>query len=219
MLTQEEVKTWFNYNPISGKLTWAKAGVRRRKGEEAGSINSHGYRVVGLNRKVHKVHKVIMCYMTGEWPSQDITVDHINGNRLDNRWVNLRLLSKQGNSANRTRANVNNTIGHLGVRVKGNRYDVYVGENRIGTAASVQDAIQMQQDYKQGKQVTTKKHVKKSRSDSASGVTGVKVRHGVRGDTYTVRTVSKGVYKYVGSFKTLEEAQKAYAAAIGVDAS
>lgn len=140
MLTQDEVKRWFNYNPISGKLIWARAGIRRRKGEEVGNINSHGYRVVGLNKKVHKVHKVIVCYMTGEWLDKAATVDHINGNKLDNRWVNLRIATKQENCKNRTRANKNNRTGVLGVRKAGKRYTAYNGYQYLGRFDTIEEA-------------------------------------------------------------------------------
>lgn len=42
-------------------------------------------------------------------------IDHINGDRLDNRRVNLRFVTPQGNQVNRKSLNQNNTSGVRGV--------------------------------------------------------------------------------------------------------
>ena len=61
--------------------------------------------------KVYKNHRIAIFYMTGEWPDE---VDHINGDRGDNRYTNLRNVSKQDNMRNRGR-NRNNTSGTSGI--------------------------------------------------------------------------------------------------------
>lgn len=148
MLTQEEAKRWFNYNPISGRLTWAKSRQRIKKGDEAGNVNSHGYRVVGIRGKVHKAHKIIVVYMTGVWPDPKDTVDHVNGNRLDNRWINLRVISFADNCRNRVRANKNSTTGHLGICVHGARYSVYVQGKYVGKVDTIEEGLKMQKEHK-----------------------------------------------------------------------
>lgn len=50
--------------------------------------------------------------MTGEWPDGD--VDHINRDKLDDRWCNLRLATRSQNSAN-VALRRHSTSGFIGV--------------------------------------------------------------------------------------------------------
>lgn len=59
-----------------------------------------------------KAHRLAWFFMTGEWPILDI--DHINGDRSDNRWSNLRLANDSQNGANKRRYK-NNKSGFKGV--------------------------------------------------------------------------------------------------------
>jgi hypothetical protein len=56
-----------------------------------------------------KIHRLIMR------PPEGFDVDHINGNKLDNRRTNLRVVTHQENCQNRPLPNKNNTSGHRGV--------------------------------------------------------------------------------------------------------
>lgn len=60
--------------------------------------HNEGYRTGGLLGKTEFAHRVVWAIVHGEWPSQQI--DHINGNRADNRPVNLRLATNAENSRN-----------------------------------------------------------------------------------------------------------------------
>jgi len=51
--------------------------------------------------------------MTGEWPVHSI--DHRDGNKLNNRWTNLRMVTHKTNCENRVKPNRNSTSGILGV--------------------------------------------------------------------------------------------------------
>ena len=67
-------------------------------GDAAGVVDSGGYLLIGVCRERHRAHRLAVLYMTGEWPAE--TVDHINGNRTDNRWANLRSVPRELNAQN-----------------------------------------------------------------------------------------------------------------------
>lgn len=92
--SQAELLHLFSYNPETGVLLWRNPPGRRLKpGQVAGNIcPAYGYRVVGLTCQGRKlllrVHRVVWKMMTGVEPP--VRIDHINRDRLDNRWANLR---------------------------------------------------------------------------------------------------------------------------------
>jgi hypothetical protein len=72
-----------------------------------------GYVVIGAMKNQFYAHRLAWFYMTGRWPKEQI--DHINGNRADNRFCNLREASDGYNKQNRRAAQADNKCGFLGV--------------------------------------------------------------------------------------------------------
>ena len=70
------------------------------------SIDAYGYAVCWRNGKIAKLHRLILI--------TDLTVDHINGNKLDNKRSNLRAATIAQNVRNRPKQ-LNNTTGYKGV--------------------------------------------------------------------------------------------------------
>lgn len=87
---------------------------------------SHGYPTILVDNKPIYFHKIIL-------PSKDGFVnDHINGNKLDNRRINLRYVTLSQNSKNR-KVSKNNTVGFKGVdkQKSGWRARIAVDKKRI----------------------------------------------------------------------------------------
>lgn len=67
------------------------------------------YAATRIDGRITYLHRYIMN------PPKDKSVDHINGDGLDNRRSNLRVVTHQQNTMNRTKLNKNNTSGFRGV--------------------------------------------------------------------------------------------------------
>jgi len=98
ILTQELAKEMFKYD--MGLLYWKVNRLIVRPGELAGTLNSCGYRQVGFSGKIYLQHRVIFLMFKGYLPKY---IDHINGNRSDNRIENLREATSSQNNHNRKR--------------------------------------------------------------------------------------------------------------------
>lgn len=102
----------FSYDPRSGKLFWKVAPSNRVKvGQEAGRIESNGYRRVRIDRNDYYAHRLIFLIENCYLPEY---IDHKDGNPLNNRIENLREASRSENMRNTSKRS-NNTSGIVGV--------------------------------------------------------------------------------------------------------
>lgn len=97
-LTQQRVKQLLTYKPDSGEFFWKTH--RSKLGKTATFNRGLGYLGLRIDGHQYSAHRVAFLYMLGAWPAQ--VVDHINGKRDDNRWINLRDVSHALNLQNRT---------------------------------------------------------------------------------------------------------------------
>jgi hypothetical protein len=98
-LTAEILHKLFSYDVDTGIfIRIADLGIRARIGSRAGWITGDGYYSMSIKCRKYRAHRVAWLYMTGKWPPHQI--DHINGDRLDNRWGNLRLATNSQNQWN-----------------------------------------------------------------------------------------------------------------------
>lgn len=112
-ITDDWIKNVLSYNPDTGVFIWKERfGKRGIPGRKAGTIDFNGYVVITINGKRHKGHRLAWLVMTGAWP--EVAVDHINGDRSDNRFANLRDANWSQNQHNR-RLQSNNKSGYQGV--------------------------------------------------------------------------------------------------------
>jgi hypothetical protein len=140
-LTAAHLRSILHYDAASGRFTWLRAAPGRRAGSAAGCVNKRlGYRVIRIVQTLFYEHRLAWLYTHGEWPAFEI--DHINGDRSDNRLSNLRSVTRRVNQQNQRRPNSRNRLGVLGVvyveRLRKFRAEVIDGDKRhyLGLFAS-----------------------------------------------------------------------------------
>jgi len=112
-MTPEDVQRIFYYDPETGLLFWRE----RKQGRTFGSVgrkDKDGYLFFKMNKHKDRfcVHRVAWAYVHRKWP--DDQIDHINGNKSDNRLCNLREANTAENMRNVGRQS-HNTSGLKGV--------------------------------------------------------------------------------------------------------
>lgn len=139
----EYVREILSYNPETGIFTWLKTMSNRASaGSRAAGKNPLTYYGIGIRRKHYYVHQLAVVWMTGYWPSGH--VDHINGDKLDNRWENLRVVSPADNIQNVKGPSKKSTTGLLGAYRAGDRFQsqirAYNRRYSLGTFDTAEEA-------------------------------------------------------------------------------
>jgi len=113
----EKLKTLLSYSPETGCFTWR---VRRNAsggpvtpGDQAGHLRDNGYTIIGIDGKIYRAHRLAWLYHYGVEPPK--LIDHINGNRSDNRICNLREVTVSQNAQNTYKPHRDSRTGKLGV--------------------------------------------------------------------------------------------------------
>lgn len=147
-ITAEYVRSILDYDPETGVFRWKvpRAGGRMKPGYVAGSPQgANGYWQIYIDGKPHKSHRLAWLHVTGSWPVE--AIDHINGLKGDNRWANLREVTRQQNSYNIGRRK-DNASGVRGVswHKRSARWVAYISmpnkqRVHLGQFASKEEAI------------------------------------------------------------------------------
>ena len=101
----------FRYDPDTGNLYYIQKTNKSAIGDIGGFVDETGYLKVSIAYKHIAAHRLAYYIMEGELPE---CIDHINGIRNDNRWLNIRGCTYTQNSMNRPMSS-NNTSGYKGV--------------------------------------------------------------------------------------------------------
>lgn len=117
-LSHERLRELVNYDPETGVFTQRAdyAGTRSARwapGRQCGHLAATGYLTMRLDHRLYQAHRLAWLWVKGAWPVHEI--DHINGNRTDNRIVNLRDVPNAVNRQNTRAARVDSETGLQGV--------------------------------------------------------------------------------------------------------
>lgn len=140
-----EAKRFLRYEPDSGLFFWLAAQGRQAAGSVAGTIRDCGHRQIRVAGRIVRANRLAWAFMTGEWPPDDMKVDHENRDPSDDRWSNLRLASDADNTANQS-IRSDNTVGYPGIYAhKNGRFYAYLFRNNkrhcLGGFPSLEAAI------------------------------------------------------------------------------
>lgn len=114
-LSIDVLRSRLSYDEATGQFVRKVTAGGQVAGSVAGTIKSAGHVEISVGGHVCKAHRLAWLYVYGEWPKG--VIDHINGDRKDNRIVNLRDVSNAINLQNQRRAQRNSTTGVLGVSI------------------------------------------------------------------------------------------------------
>jgi HNH endonuclease len=118
MISQAGLLELLSYDPETGAFAWTDyAASRQTRRRAAGCLRPDGYRVIRLDGRCYRAHRLAWLYVHGTFPVA--LLDHVDMDRDNNRIANLRAADHSRNKANRL-APRSNTSGFKGVgRVKG----------------------------------------------------------------------------------------------------
>ncbi|EIV2008355.1 HNH endonuclease [Klebsiella pneumoniae] len=123
--------------------TWNK----RFAGKPAGSPNNQQYIHIGMRNKLYKAHRIVWALYYGEYPHS--LIDHVNGNRQDNRIENLRVVSSSENCQNQ-KLRITSTSGCVGVAKCNSGFRSYIQVNgkrvHLGVYQSVEEAFAVRKE-------------------------------------------------------------------------
>jgi hypothetical protein len=143
-MTPERLKELVHYCPDTGIFTWAKTRRGCRLGDTVGCRMKHGYIGIRLDDTLYLAHRLVWLYVHGNWPADQI--DHIDGNRANNKLANLREVTNMENAQNTRNPRPNNKSGFLGVRKENSKWLAEIKVNykptRIGLFDTPEEAHQ-----------------------------------------------------------------------------
>ena len=94
------LQEFLSYDPETGLFTWTKSRAQQKAGSVAGTLLRGGYIRVLFKRQKMLAHRLAWLFITKSDPGE-LTIDHIDGDKTNNRADNLRLATRNQQMWNR----------------------------------------------------------------------------------------------------------------------
>lgn len=126
------------YEDHTGLFFW------KATGRKIGWVHTTGHIKIDFEKKKYYAHRMAYAFTNGEWPEEEI--DHINGNKADNRIANLRACSRIENMRNSPQR-AHSKQPYKGVRARANgRWEARISHLKkaifLGTFNSAEEAYE-----------------------------------------------------------------------------
>ena len=138
--SQKELHRLLDYR--DGVLYWnTDVSYAIKKGMKAGWRHPYGYQVIGINRTQYRAHRLVYAYFNNDLNDHPyLEIDHIDGDRSNDRIDNLRLVSREVNARNRqNNKGYHQPLGSQKYRVCITAYDTTV---HVGMYSTPEEARQ-----------------------------------------------------------------------------
>lgn len=138
-----EARKILDYDPKTGIFKWkVNRKGNAKAGSPAGWCRKDGYIALGVRGKEYLAHRLAWAFQFNFIP-ENMQIDHVNGNRSDNRIKNLRLASHAENCRN-SKVRKHSKTGIKGVQKRGNKWHVRIRFNKqekwVGSYNSPEEA-------------------------------------------------------------------------------
>lgn len=126
----KEIVQYDETSPTFLRYVSKRANGRMKPGDVAGSFDSEGYGQIYIKDRLYKIHRVIYCLMTQEDLDSNLLIDHIDRDKSNNKFENLRLTNQSGNAKNIDWSSAKPTnTGERAISLRDNSYRVlWMGE-------------------------------------------------------------------------------------------
>ena len=119
----------FRYDAETGEIYWRHAAQGRQLERPAGYLTDQGRRKINMDYSIFFCHRLVWVMHNGQIP-EGLEIDHIDGDRTNNRIENLRLVNKSQNAHNRRSAKGyfwHNWAGSWRAQIMINGKTIYLG--------------------------------------------------------------------------------------------
>ena len=149
------LKTRLSYSPETGDFFWIAPPITgpAKNGGKAGYAKSGGYVRIMIDQLSYYAHHLAWAFTTGAWPENEL--DHIDRDRLNNRFDNLRDVTRKQNGKNRKgmtslRGTTPGRNGRWRAQIKVDYQTIHIGTydtREEAHAAYVKKAIELFGEY------------------------------------------------------------------------